>query len=329
MSGLSPNDKLYESIKQLIHATRRQVVREVNRMMVSTYYEIGRTIVENEQGGESRAKYSEKTLKHLSERLTNEFGKGFSKRNLEYMRRFYLTHEIAQTPSAQFKLSWSHYVFLMRIKDENERSFNEIEAAENNWSLKELKRQFDSALYERLALSKDKQALLDLASKGQIIEKPEDAIKDPLILEFLNLKDQTNYSETELEEALIDRLQEFLLELGKGFTFVARQKRISFSEKHFKIDLVFYNRILQSFVLIDLKIGELTHQDLGQLMMYVNYYDREVRLSHENKTIGLIICRMKNDAVVEYTLPEDNQQIFASRYQTVLPNKEALKQLME
>jgi predicted nuclease of restriction endonuclease-like (RecB) superfamily len=217
---------------------------------------------------------------------------------------------------------------LMGIKDSNERKFYELESAENNWSLRELKRQYDSGLYMRLALSSDKKGLKQLAKKGQILENPADAIKEPYILEFLGLKEHHSYSESDLENALINKLEAFLLELGKGFTFVARQKRISFDEKHFKIDLVFYNRILKSFVLIDLKIGELKHQDIGQMQMYVNYYDRTVKLDDENKTIGIILCQKKSDLLVEMTLPETNDQIFASRYLTVLPSKEELRKLL-
>lgn len=234
-----------------------------------------------------------------------------------------------QTPSVKFRLSWSHYLKLMRIDDANERQFYEIEAYENNWSVRELNRQFDSALYTRLALSKDKKGILELSRKGQIIEKPQDAIKDPYVLEFIGLPENKKYSESQLEEKLIDKLEDFLLELGKGFTFVARQKRITFDEKHFKIDLVFYNRLLKSFVLIDLKIGELKHQDIGQMQMYVNYYDREIRLEEENKTIGIILCQDKSDAVVKYTLPKENDQIFASKYLTVLPSKKELKKLLK
>jgi predicted nuclease of restriction endonuclease-like (RecB) superfamily len=216
----------------------------------------------------------------------------------------------------------------MRIEDEKERRFYEIESEKYNWSVRELKRQYDSALYTRLALSRDKEGVLKLSEQGQIIEKPKDIIKDPYILEFLGLPELHQYSESELEEEIINKLENFLLELGHGFTFVARQKRITFDDKHFRIDLVFYNRILKSFVLIDLKIGELKHQDLGQMQMYVNYYDREKRLEDENKTIGIVLCQNKSNLVVEYTLPENNEQIFASKYKTVLPSKEDLIKLI-
>ncbi len=207
-------------------------------------------------------------------------------------------------------------------------SLNEIESFKNNWSLRELNRQYDTALFTRLTLSKDKNEILQLSIKGQTLEKPQDAIKDPYILEFIGLPDNSNYSENELEQKLIDKLEHFLLELGNGFTFVARQNRISFDDKHFRVDLVFYNRILKCFVLIDLKIGELKHQDIGQMQMYVNYYDRQIKLEDENKTIGIILCQNKSEAVVEFTLPENNQQIFASKYLTVLPSKETLIQLI-
>jgi predicted nuclease of restriction endonuclease-like (RecB) superfamily len=217
----------------------------------------------------------------------------------------------------------------MRIDDKNERKFYEIEAAKSNWSIRELQRQYDSALYTRLVLSRDKDEIKKLSEKGLVLQNPKDAIKDPYILEFIGLPEHSSYSENDLEQALINKLEHFLLELGTGFTFVARQKRISFDDKHFRIDLVFYNRILKSFVLIDLKIGELKHQDIGQMQMYVNYYDREIRLKEENKTIGIVLCQNKSKAVVEYTLPENNKQIFASKYKTILPSKKDLKWLLE
>ncbi len=228
-----------------------------------------------------------------------------------------------------FRLSWSHYIKLMRIENPDERSFYEIECAANNWSLKEFQRQFDSAIYERLALSRDKEGVRQLAEKGQIIEKPTDILKDPYILEFLNLPDKHQYSESDLETEIINKLEYFLLELGKGFTFVARQFRMTIDEKHFKADLVFYNRLLKCFVIIDLKIGELTHQDLGQMQMYVNYHDRLVKLPDENKTIGIVLCKQKSNVLVEITLPEDNDQIFASQYKTILPDKQTFIQLLQ
>ncbi|MFN5309267.1 MAG: YhcG family protein [Candidatus Kapaibacterium sp.] len=334
------NNDLFLKIAELLQTARQTVVRAVNQTMVYTYYEIGRMIVEDEQKGKERAEYGKQVLKELSKKLTIEFGKGFSVENLDRMRFFYKTYSssnsstpltksettdnraISQTTSAKFTLSWSHYLKLMRIDNPDERRFYEIECAANNWSLKELQRQCDTSLYERLALSRDKQGIKQLAEQGQIIEKPTDILKDPYILEFLNLPEKHQYSESDLEAAIIDKLEHFLLELGKGFTFVARQFRMTIDEKHFRADLVFFNRLLKCFVVIDLKIGELSHQDLGQMQMYVNYHDRFVKLPDENKTIGIILCKQKSDVLVEITLPENNDQIFARQYQTVLPDKQ-------
>jgi predicted nuclease of restriction endonuclease-like (RecB) superfamily len=341
-----------EKAKEILEFTRNQIVKSVNKSMVFAYFQIGKIIVEEEQLGKSKAAYSERTIQKLSEKLSQEYGRGFSKRNLENMRKFYMVYSkanlvkseenketeenlsIAQTVPAQFQtldfqLSWSHYLFLTRINNENERRFYELECSTNNWSVRELKRQFDSALYERLVLSKDKEGVKELNQKGQIINSPKDAIKEPYVLEFLGLDEKSRYSESDLERAIINKIEHFLLELGKGFAFVARQKRISFDERHFFIDLVFYNRILRCFLLIDLKIGDLRHQDIGQMQMYVNYYDREMRLEGEQKTIGLILCKEKSDLLIQYTLPDDNEQIFASKYQTVLPSKSELKLLLK
>lgn len=320
---------IYEEIKILLNSARNNITSTINSTMAKTYFLIGKRIVEEEQNGEKRAEYGDELIKNLSLRLTKEFGKGFSKTNLKQMKSFYLAYRKGQTVSDQFKLSWSHYLILMRMENLDERNFYEIEASENNWSLRELRRQIDSALYERLILSKDKEKVKELAFKGQVIEKPEDVVKDPYILEFLGLEEQSNYSENRLETEIINNLEKFLLELGKGFTFVGRQVRFTFDEKHFRVDLVFYNRILKCFVLIDLKIGEVTHQDLGQMQMYVNYYDRYVKLPDENKSIGIIICKEKNDTLVKLTLPEDNKQIFASKYMTVIPSKEEFKKIID
>ena len=365
MSDGLQNKIIFQQVAELLQNARQQVLRTVNSTMTLTYFEIGRIIVEEEQNGKDRAEYGKKLLKSLSQQLTKEFGKGFSIRNLEFIRKFYLTYSnsealtrileiqkkqslteefkyqktqslisfsdksITKSLISFFKLTWTHYIFLIRIDDERERRFYEIESEKHNWSVRELKRQYDSALYTRLALSRDKEGILKLSEQGQIIEKPKDLIKDPYILEFLGLPELHQYSESQLEEEIINKLEHFLLELGHGFTFVARQNRITFDDKHFRIDLVFYNRILKCFVLIDLKIGELKHQDLGQMQMYVNYYDREMRLEDENKTIGIILCQNKSEAVVRYTLPENNEQIFASKYKTVLPSVEVLKELLE
>jgi len=338
------NKNFLQDISELLDSARKQAKTAVNLSMVYAYYEIGRRIYEEEQQGKERADYGKYLLKELSDYLLKKFGKGFSVTNLKQMRKFYLTYvydQIGQTVSDQFKnlptvssgrkffLSWSHYLKLMRISDINERHFYEIEAAKNDWSLSELKRQFNSALYERLVLSTNKEKVARLATEGQIIEKPEDAVKDPYVLEFLGLPELPEYSETELETRIIDHLQKFLLELGTGFAYIGRQVRFTFNEEHFRVDLVFYNRLLRCFVLFDLKIGELKHQDIGQMQMYVNYYDRKVKLKDENPTIGIVLCKDKNNAVVEMTLPENNTQIFASKYQTVLPSKEELKRLLE
>ena len=346
LANIDDRDHLAEQIAALIENAKQHVVTVVNSTMTVTYYEIGRMIVEHEQKGEQRAAYGKGVLKELSKNLTNRFGRGFSVDNLENMRRFYITYsnevisETAsrifeppptnlQTLSAQFTLSWSHYLFLMRITNDKERKFYENEATSERWSLRELKRQFNAALYERLALSRDKKAIADISQQGVIVEHPEDIVKDPYILEFLGLPEESHYSESNLEQRIIDELQHFLLELGKGYTFVGRQKRLTFDEQHFYVDLVFFNRLLQCFVLIDLKIGGITHQDLGQMQMYVNYYDRKVKLTTENPTVGILLCKEKNNAVVEMTLPEDNTQIFASKYELVLPDKEVLMRLLE
>lgn len=335
MNEIISTQRIAERIERLIVEARKRVVTAVNTTMVYTYYEVGRIIVEDEQQGERRAEYGKALLKELANRLTQKFGKGFSAQNLANMRQLYIIYsqqpifQTASGKSPEFTLSWSHYVRLMRIEDPDERHFYEIETAQNNWSLRELQRQFDSSLYERLALSRDKEGILALAKKGQIVEKPEDVLKDPYVLEFVGLPELPQYSETELEQRLIDHLQTFLLELGKGFTFVGRQVRFTFDEQHYRVDLVFYNRLLRSFVLIDLKRGTLKHQDLGQMQMYVNYYDRFVKLEDENPTIGILLCRDKSDAMVEITLPKDNNQIFASKYKTILPSKEELKKILE
>ena len=291
--------------------------------MVRAYFEIGREIVEEEQKGKDRAEYGKAIIKNLSNELTKQHGRGFGARNLELMRQFFLTYQNSQTLSAQ--LSWSHYCLLIRIEEDSKRSFFEIECANNNWSVRELERQINSLLFERLALSKDKDAVIDMAQKGQEYNTYQDIVKDPYVLEFLNLKQNEKLYESKLESALIEHLQEFLLELGKGFSFVARQKRLSMDGEHFYIDLVFYNYILKCFVLIDLKTGKLTHQDIGQMQMYVNYYSRELINEGDSKPIGIVLCAEKSNAVVKYTLPEDNQQIFTSKYKLYLPTEQELE----
>lgn len=320
---------IFVDIKNIIEVSKKKIVSSINSTITTTYFLIGKRIVEEEQGGVERAEYGKNLIKNLSKKLTENYGKGFSERNLEQMRKFYLTYSISQTVSAEFKLSYSHYLTLMRINNIEERNFYEIEAINNGWSLRELKRQMDSALYERLVLSRDKKKVLELSQKGQLIEEPQDIVKDPYILEFLGLDEKAIYSESDLETAIINHIEKFIMELGKGFLFQGRQVRFTFDEEHFFVDLVFYNRLLKCFVLIDLKIGKLKHQDIGQMQMYVNYYDRHVKLDDENKTIGIIICKDKNDTLVNMTLPEGNEQIFASRYMTILPSKEELKKIVE
>ncbi len=347
---------LYERIRELVVNARRTVARGIDLVQVHTNFEIGRHIVAHEQQGATRAKYGKEVLKRLAEKLTAEFGRGFSKSNLEYMRRFFLAYqdrlpiaqsetgqsltvlrseaEIAQSQTGQlvvpasnarpFRLSWTHYVFLLGIKNPDERSLYEIESADLNWNLRELRRQFDSGLYERLALSRDKEGVRRLAREGQIVSQPQDLLKEPLVLEFLGLSEQARYSESDLEAAIIDQLERFLLELGKGFLFEARQKRFTFDGEHFFVDLVFYNRLLRCYVLIDLKLGKLTHENLGQMQMYVNYFDRFVKTDDENDTIGIILCKKKNEALVEITLPKD-AKIHAREYRLYLPSKEELQ----
>ena len=322
--------QLFTKIAELIESARQKIATTVNLAMVYTYFEIGRMIIEDEQQGKTRADYGKHILKDLSKRLTEKFGKGFSERNIEQMRQFYRAYSIPQTPSAELKkyrfmLSWSHYLILMRIDNLNERSFYEIECAARNWSLKQLKRNYHSSLYERLALSRDKDEIMKLATHGQMIEQPTDILKNPLTLEFLGLEEKAAYTESDLEHAIISKIQQFLLELGKGFLFEARQKRFTFDEEHFFVDLVFYNRLLQCYVLIDLKTDKLVHQDLGQMQMYVNYYDRNIKLNYEKPTIGILLCKKKNNAIVELTLPED-ANIYATEYSLYLPDKQLLQQ---
>ena len=326
--------EFFMSIRDLIQQARRSLEKSVNTVMVVTHYEIGRRIIEKEQFGKKRAQYGKRILQGLSDFLTAELGGGFSIDNLRLMRKFYSVYsafEIQESLIPEFNpnISWTHYIQLMRITNEDERRFYELEIADNGWSFREFQRQFDTSLYERLALSRDKQKVRELAEKGQIIESPQDLFKDPYVLEFTGLPEKSSYTETELEQKLIDHLQQFLLELGKGFSFVKRQARFTFEEESYYVDLVFYNRFLRCFVLVDLKIGKLKPQDMGQMQLYVNYYDRKVKLSDENPTIGIVLCKDKKDAVVEMMLPEDNNQIFAGRYQTMLPSKEELKKALE
>lgn len=341
LSIIDNEDELYEHISTLIEESRRHVAKAVNSAMVYTYYGIGQYIVDFEQNGSYRAAYGKGILDRLSAKLTGKYGKGWSYETLAKCRKFYHVYSIlsaSQTKSAKkrilsdgqtklvpdFSLSWNHYQILMRIENPDERLFYEIEAKRQNWGYKWLQRQQASSLYERIALSQDKDKVLRLSEEGQIIEKPSDIIKNPIALEFLGLKSDNSYSESKLENAIISKLQTFLLEMGKGFLFEARQKRFTFNEDNFYVDLVLYNRILQSYVLIDLKIDKLTHQDLGQMQMYVNYFDRYVKLDFEKPTIEILLCKSKEDALVELTLPKD-ANIYASAYQLCLPDKALLQ----
>lgn len=317
------SQSIYARVRKIIEDARGNIARAINTEMVVAYWQIGKEIVQEEQRGKSRAEYGKRILENLAARLSDDFGRGFDDSNLWNMRKFYLTYPILD--AVRRELSWTHYRILMRIEKPEARSFYEIECTNNNWSARELERQKGSLLFERLALSKDKKGIMRLARKGQEIASYEDMIKDPYVLEFTGLSPQSKLYESKLEQALIDNLSKFLLELGKGFTFVARQKRISLDGDHFYIDLVFYNTMLKCYVIIDLKVGKLVHQDIGQMQMYVNYYDREVKQSDDTPTVGLILCEDKKEAVVRYTLSKDNKQIFASRYKLYLPTEDELR----
>ncbi|MCU0570644.1 MAG: PDDEXK nuclease domain-containing protein [Oculatellaceae cyanobacterium Prado106] len=352
----NPPEAFYTRIREILASARSGLVRTVNTAQVLSNWLIGRAIVEEEQQGQHRAEYGENLLQNLAQRLKQDFGAGYSYSNLKYMRQFYLAfpqfltedqirHTLCdQLPSlrnladmsvtspvwqpGQFhpNLSWSHYRILMKLENPDAKAFYEIETLKNNWSVRELERQIGSLLFERLAKSTDKQGLMKLATQGQIIQKPADVFKDPFVMEFLGLPASPRLVESDLENALINNLQTFLLELGKGFAFVNRQERITLDGDHFYIDLVFYHTILKCYILIDLKVGKLNHTDLGQLQLYVNFYDRERCQEDDNPTLGLILCSDKNDAVVRYTLGADQQnKIFASRYKLHLPTEAELQ----
>ena len=348
-------ERLFERISALLEQARATVSRNVNTVEVYTKYEIGRYIVEDEFEGKYRAAYGKTILQNLSTRMIDRFGEGWSYETLNLCKRFYAVYsdfvtdgykiqelnsvtagykidvltqtdvsKVQKRTNPHFVLTWSHYIILLRVKNPQARSFYEIEAAKQQWSKRQLQRQVGSCLYERLALSRDKDEVMRLANEGQTIEKPTDLLKNPLTLEFLGLKPDASYSESKLESAIIDKLQMFLLELGKGFLFEGRQKRFTFEEDNFYVDLVFYNRLLQCYVLIDLKTDKLTHQDLGQMQMYVNYFDRYVKTDFEKPTIGILLCETKNDALVELTLPKD-ANIYAQQYALCLPDKALLQ----
>ena len=338
------NEDLFSKVSALIEQTRSYVKTSVNTAEVYTKYYIGKYIVEYEQKGNIRAQYGKQVIKDLSQKLTERFGSGWSYPSLKNIKQFYLTYAErlntdfsvesqkanqwlanSKTDKHQiFNLSWSHYLILMRVENPDARSFYEIECVQQQWSKRQLCRQVGSCLYERLALSRNKDEVMRLAKEGQTVEKASDVIKNPLTLEFLGLKPDATYSESKLENAIISKMQQFLLELGKGFLFEARQKRFTFDEDNYYVDLVLYNRLLQCYVLIDLKIDKLTHQDLGQMQMYVNYFDRYIKQDFEKPTIGILLCKEKNDALVELTLPKD-ANIYASAYQLYLPDKNLLQ----
>lgn len=361
----APVDHLYERIAAILDEARSRVARTINTAMVQSYWLIGREIVEVEQQGAERAGYGEGLMKRVAARLSVKFGKGFSLASLKRMKQFYLafprgsalaeanqakgstplslSDDAARTGKGAALLSlssgattlfppalaWSHYLVLLRVTRPEARSFYEIEAARESWSVRELERQVAALLFDRLALNKNSEQVLELAQKGQQVSVPSDVLKDPFVLEFADLRDNPAAQERDLERAIIDRLEDFLLEMGKGFCFVARQKRVTLEGDHFYVDLVFYNRLLRCFVLVDLKMGKLTHQDLGQMQMYVNYFDRFQREAHEAKTIGIVLCSDKNDAMVRITLPDDNERVLAARYQMYLPTEEELRAELE
>ena len=306
-------------IKNIILQSRDNAVRSVNWERTIMYWKIGKRIFEEEQQGKERAEYGTYLIRELSKQIQPEFGSGFSYRQLNWYRQFYRTFPIVSALRTQF--NWTHYKSLISINDEHKREYYIAESSNNNWTSRQLERQINSSLYERLLLSNDKEAVLSVAKREKSPSESFEIIKDPMVLEFLGLKPNSAYYEKDLEQAIINNLQEFILELGNGFAFIARQKRIHIDGDDFFIDLVFYNRLLQCFVLIDLKIGKLTHQDLGQLQMYVNYFDRVEKVDFENPTIGILLCADKNDSVVRFSLPENNKTILSGKYQLYLPTE--------
>ena len=315
------NQNFYNEIRNILLAARSKVYQTANFAMVEAYWNIGKSIIE-EQGGNEKAEYGAGLLKELSKQMTHDFGKGFTVTNLKYMRQFYLTFPNGH--ALRDELSWTHYRLLMKVENGNAREFYMQEAVKAGWSTRQLERQINSFFYERLLSSKNKEQVAEEIQTLEPAKEPEDIIRDPYVLEFLGLSSNDDFYESDLEQALITHLQRFLLELGRGFSFVARQKRITFDGWHFRIDLVFYNYILKCFVLIDLKVGDLTHQDLGQMQMYVHYFERELMNEGDNPPIGIVLCADKSESVVKYTLPENETQIFASKYKLYLPSEEEL-----
>jgi len=318
---------LYNTINQIIEEARNTVYRTANFTMVQAYWNIGRAIVEEEQNGQDRAEYGQYILQELAKKLTKKYGKSYGERNLRYVRQFY---RIFQNWNAvRSELSWTHYRLLLRIENDQARQFYLQEAIDCNWSTRSLERQINKLYYERMLMSKNNQVVKAETTEKTTQQEPKDIIKDPYVLEFLGLKDNTDFRESELEQAIIDKLQDFLLELGKGFTFHSRQYRISLDGEHFYIDLVFYNYILKCFLLIDLKTGKLKHQDIGQMDTYVRYFEDKIKQENDNPTIGLILCTEKNNAVVKYSLLNDSKQLFAAKYMTYLPTEQELKKEIE
>lgn len=324
------NKDIYSSIKELMDNARNKVAREVNNILIQTYWEIGRIIVEEEQGNSYRAEYGKQLITDLSKKLTKEYGNGFSRTNLQNMRNFYLLYPICQTLSG--KLSWSHYCELLSISDYNKRSFYEKETINANWSVRELKRQIKTSLFERLLLSsgdENKEKVLELALKGNEINKASDVVKDPYVFEFLGIPEEKVIMENDLEKALITHIEKFLLELGKGFMYVGSQQRITLGNTHYYVDMVFYNKILRSYVLIELKTGKLMPEAVGQINMYLNYYKTEVNDNTDNEPIGIILCTDKDSIQAEYALGSLSNNIFASKYTLYIPNKEVLEEQVE
>ncbi|MCL2141340.1 MAG: PDDEXK nuclease domain-containing protein [Methanimicrococcus sp.] len=328
MSELLKNENtFYSEISNLLKQARNTAYKSVNTIMSQTYWQIGKRIVEQEQKGQNRANYGDYLIANLSQHLSNTIGKGFSEANLWKIRQFYLTFPILD--AVRPELSWTHYGLLMRVETDVARNFYIDECIKSNWSTRQLERQINTHFYERLLVSQNENAVAAEIQKTAPPPQPKDFIKDPFVLEFLDIKPSPELYESELETAIIEHLQSFLLEMGRGFSFVARQKRISFDGRDFYIDLVFYHYILKCFVLIDLKMDDLTHQDLGQIQMYVNYYTREMINDGNSPPIGIILCADKSESIVRYTLPEDNNQIFASKYLLYLPTEEELKKELQ
>lgn len=327
MTNSMENNGFIDDIRTLINEARKQVVHTVNTVMVATCWEIGRRIVEEEQNGNDRAEYGKYLIKNLAEALTVDFGKGFGETNLKYFRQFYLTFPIRH--AVRDELSWTHYRQLIRVENEEARNFYLKEAADCAWSSRQLERQINSFYYQRLLASQNKDIVKKEAEQSNASITPAEVLKDPYILEFLDLKENKDYLEADLESALISQLQDFLLELGKGFSFAARQQRITTEAgKHYYIDLVFYNYLLKCFVLIDLKIGTLTPQDVGQMDLYVRLYEKQKRTSTDNPTLGIILCSQNDETVVEYSMLAESKQLFASQYKLYLPTEEEFRQIM-